>query len=179
MRLGSTVVDGKEMTYTRGFTMSEYTPFVKHFPSNPDNEVVYGDMMTDYMNREDVREALHIPSYLQPFQMCSNIIRYNLQEEASVWIYPILKAAGIRALFYSGDTDGAVPIYGSLQWIKELNWKTLSPWTQWKTDGQVSGYIEKMEGLDLVTVKGVGHMAPQWARKQMQSVFLGWIHDEL
>jgi len=77
-----------------------------------------------------------------------------------MWIYPILKAAGIKALFYSGDTDGAVPTYGSIQWIEELGWKTLKKWSQWKTDGQVSGYLWKLEGLDFVTIKGVGHMAP-------------------
>ena len=31
-------------------------------------------------------------------------------------------------MFYSGDTDGAVPTYGSKRWIKELNWKTVKPW---------------------------------------------------
>ena len=30
---------------------------------------------------------------------------------------------------------------------------------------QVAGYITKYDGLDLLTVKGVGHMAPQWARQ--------------
>ena len=29
-RLGSTVVEGKEMTYKRGMTMQEYTPWLKH-----------------------------------------------------------------------------------------------------------------------------------------------------
>jgi len=166
-RLGVATINGEEKTYTRGFTMSEYTPWINHLKNSaPEKEVVLGFSFTDYLNREDVRTALNIPSYLQPYEACSSQIRYNLQEEASLWIYPILKAAGYRALFYSGDTDGAVPTYGSIQWIEKLGWKSLKPWSQWRTDGQVSGFIEKFEGLDFVTIKGVGHMAPQWARKQ-------------
>jgi serine carboxypeptidase-like clade 2 len=63
-------------------------------------------------------------------------------------------------LFYSGDTDGAVTTYGSKQWIKDLNWAVKEPWRPWKTNEQVSGYVEKFDGLDFVTIKGVGHMAP-------------------
>lgn len=72
LRMASTMVNGEEKPYKRGYTMSEYTPWVKHFGnSKPENEVVYGDFMTDYMNTQDVRDALNIPSYLPPFQMCS------------------------------------------------------------------------------------------------------------
>jgi len=77
-----------------------------------------------------------------------------------MWIYPVLKAHKIPMMFYSGDTDGAVPTYGSKRWIKELNYPVTKEWSQWTTDGQVSGYIQQYDGLDFVTVKGVGHMAP-------------------
>lgn len=73
-------------------------------------------------------------------------------------------------MHYSGDTDGAVCTYGTKQWIKNLNWPVTQAWRQWKTKdavngNQVSGYYEKYDGMDFVTVKGVGHMAPEWKRK--------------
>jgi carboxypeptidase C (cathepsin A) len=95
-----------------------------------------------------------------------------------MWIYPILKANGYKLLFYSGDTDGAVPTYGTKRWIKELEWPIKKEWRQWKTDGQVSGYIQEYEGLDFVTIKGVGHMAPQYARKAVTSMITAHIHGE-
>lgn len=69
-----------------------------------------------------------------------------------------------KILFYSGDTDGALPTYGSRQWINNLGWPITEEWAPWKTNSQVSGYIEKHDGLDFITVHGVGHMAPQWKR---------------
>jgi serine carboxypeptidase-like clade 1 len=63
-------------------------------------------------------------------------------------------------MFFSGDTDGAVPTYGSRQWIRDLQWAVLEKFRPWLTDGQVSGYVEKYDGLDFITIHGVGHMAP-------------------
>jgi hypothetical protein len=42
----------------------------------------------------------------------------------------------------------------------------------------VQGYITKYDGLDFVTIKGVGHMAPQWNRKGTTGMISNWIHGE-
>jgi serine carboxypeptidase-like clade 1 len=90
-------------------------------------------------------------------------------------------------MHYSGDTDGAVPTYGTKAWIKGLLdggvWNVTQPWKQWKTnDGvngaQVSGYYEKYQGFDFVTIKGVGHMAPEWKRKPVSLMISAWVHNE-
>ena len=89
-----------------------------------------------------------------------------------------MKQYGYKMLFYSGDTDGAVPTYGTRRWISQLNWPVTKPWTPWFTDGQVSGYFISYDGLDFATVHGVGHMAPQWKRKDVTKLFTNWIHNE-
>lgn len=91
--------------------MKEYTPFAKHIKQE-ENPVVLGDFVSDYMNRPDVRTALHIPETAPAWDMCSTTLGYNLQTEASMWIYEVLNGK-IKMMFYSGDTDGAVPTYGS------------------------------------------------------------------
>lgn len=161
------MVDGVKKEYRRGWTMSEYTPFARHLTkgSNPDNEPVLGNYVVDYMNTQELRDALHIPSELPAFEQCLEEIDYHVQREGSQWIYPIMKGAGIKMLFFSGDTDGAVPTNGSISWIRSLKWPVTKKWRQWKIKGQVAGYVENMEGLDFATIKGVGHMAPQWARE--------------
>jgi hypothetical protein len=180
-RMGSTVIGGEVKTYKRGMTMSEYTPWLKNkrltAGLNEEEEPILGDYFTDYMNRADVRKAFNIPDSVQPWEQCTNNIDYHELDECSMWIYPVLRHQ-TRMMFYSGDTDGAVPTYGSKQWIGELNWPVEEEWRPWFTNGQVSGYVERYDGLDFVTVKGVGHMAPQWARQPVQDMILAWIHDE-
>jgi hypothetical protein len=40
--------------------------------------------------------------------MCTGSIGYDSGHNASEWIYPLLRGK-YRIMFYSGDTDGAVP----------------------------------------------------------------------
>jgi serine carboxypeptidase-like clade 2 len=127
-----------------------------------------------------VRRALNIPDHVQPWSECNDIIskKYSYQYEGSFWIYKIMKQYGYKMLFYSGDTDGAVPTFGTRRWIQMLNWKVKTNWYPWFTDGQVSGYFISYDGLDFATIHGVGHLAPQWKRKDVTKLFSNWIHNE-
>lgn len=174
-RIGTTVINGETREYVRGMKMSEYTPWLRTWKN--ENEPVLGDYMTDYMNRADVRAAFNIPDDVQTWSQCTRKIDYHELDECSYWIYPILRNQ-TRIMKYSGDTDGAVPTYGTKQWIANLGWATTEEWRPWFTQGQVSGYVQKYDGLDFVTVKGVGHMAPQWAREPVQDMITAWIHNE-
>jgi len=78
-------------------------------------------------------------------------------------------------LFYSGDTDGIVPLIGSRRWMKKLNWKVLNEWRPWFSNDQVGGFVVGYEGLDFATIKGVGHMAPQWARQASLELVEKWM----
>jgi len=107
--------------------------------------------------------------------MCSNDIDYTSGKIASQWIYPTLKAKGTRILFYSGDTDGAVPTHGSQMWINELGWNILETKRPYMLNGQVAGFIEEREGMTFATIHGTGHMAPQWKRAETYLLIFNWL----
>ena len=135
--------------------------------------------LNNWLNQQDVKTALHVDD--KQWMDCNGTMNQNwlFQPEASQWIYTVLKTSGyIRMMHYSGDTDGVLPTYGTKKWIEDLNWDKIGNYTKWHTDMQVSGFYQKYVGLDFVTVKGVGHMAPQWARKPMQEIITKWIHQE-
>ena len=67
-RWTSTTVGGVEKKYKRGYTMAEYTPWLKNLPGS--NQLL-GTYLTDYLNNESVRAALHIPSKMPVWSMCS------------------------------------------------------------------------------------------------------------
>lgn len=178
-RYGETEIGGKMHTYKRGMTAAEYTPWARSLFHQQPAGTIYGDFISDYMNRADVRAAFNIPDKVGPWEQCSGKIwtGYKMSQECSQWIYPILKNK-VRMMFYSGDTDGIVPTYGSKQWIKELNWPVTDKWRAWETHGQVSGFVQKYEGLEFWTVKGTGHMAPQWKREPVTDMITAFIHNE-
>ncbi len=158
-RLGKTVVDGEERFYKRGVSQAEYTPWMKDVFKG--EGVVIGDYMSDWLNTNNVRSVLHIPSKVQAYSGCVQDPEweYHLQEEGSYWIYSMLKNQ-YKILIFSGDTDGAVPTYGTERWINDLGWNVTKEWAPWVIDNQVAGYKKSFDGLDFVTIHGVGHLSP-------------------
>ena len=174
-RVGKTVnEDGETIFYKRGFTQQEYTPWLPKAKGDP---IVLGDSLSDYLNDYEVRRELHVSQRttgIESWLACEHDYnwKYYLQPEGSYWIYPLLKAGGYKVLVYSGDTDGAVPTYGTTRWIQDLNWSVKKDWAPWYVHNgneedpeellQVQGYTIEYDGLTFTTVHGVGHMAPQW-----------------
>jgi serine carboxypeptidase-like clade 2 len=93
-------------------------------------EINFGDPMSDYLNRADVRAALHIPLFVQAWEGCSSnpLFNYPFSREASIWIYTILRPYGYKMMHYSGDTDGVVPTLGTRRWIESLGWPITDSW---------------------------------------------------
>ena len=119
-RMGSVMIGGEEKFYKRGYTAAEYTPWLKHnFLLKQADPFVFSKFLTDYINNATTREAMHIPESVQAYEQCSDTVGqfYVEQPEGSEWIYKVLRGAGIRMMHYSGDTDGAVPPYGTKRWI--------------------------------------------------------------
>jgi len=62
---------------------------------------------------------------------------YTRSPLGSYGLYPNLINKGYRIWIYSGDTDGAVPLPGTLFWIdkirKELGLSTIVNWRGWYT----------------------------------------------
>lgn len=111
------MLNGERKTYKRGHTVKEYTPWLQ---SDAHDNILLGEYMADYLNRADVREAMHIRSDVGTWSDCSNI-NYHALPQGSLWIYQELQHK-YRILVYSGDTDGAVATYGTKVWIDNLGW---------------------------------------------------------
>lgn len=164
-RMGSSYINGQLKTYKKGMTAQEYTPFM--FKNAEELEIVppcvYASGTTDYLNRQDVRDALHVETD-QVWEICTDRIDYDAGEIASQWIYPILKKNQIRMMHFSGNADGAVPTQGTKDWIHALQWKKVAEYAPFYIENrQVGGFIEQYDGITLASIQGVGHMAAQWS----------------
>jgi len=125
-----------------------------------------------YLNMAATKQAIHVNSTIT-WSICSDAIneRYDRTSESMVPIHKFLLSHGIRVLIYSGDTDFAVPYLDSQFWTSTAGLTETRAWHQWAytdTSGrQVAGSAtEYKEGLTFVTVRGAGHMVPQYAPQQ-------------
>lgn len=133
-----------------------------------------------FFNNDTVKDILHANRNLT-WNMCSDQVgaSYVPSLEASYWIYKnLIPLQKYKIMVFSGDTDAAVPITGTRAWIerlrKEINMPKISPWRPWSYPGkkdnepQVAGFVEQYLGFTFVTVRGVGHMVPQWGPSQAE-----------
>lgn len=104
---------------------------------------------------------------------------YQAFREGSIWIYhTLLGYPKYRIMHYSGDTDGAVATLGTRRWIVQQGWNITNEWRPWTTDGDLSGYLQDYGQFTFATIHGVGHMAPQWKRKDVTTLISKYIHKE-
>ena len=175
------MVDGELKTHKRFSSSREYTPWTYRKGDSP-NELppcTFGGPLITWANNDKVREQLHIPSKVQPWDLCTSAPTWNytMQFEGSQWIWEKLKGE-YRFLKYSGDQDASVPTLGTLGWIEALNWDVTDAWRTWMQDGQVAGYVEVRDGLTFASVHGAGHMVPQDQRERAHYLINNWLQDK-
>jgi len=136
--------------------------------------------VTNYLNTISVQDAIHVNTDLRyQWTICSDIVQYSKNTFSVIDIYQSLIKANKKILVYSGDVDGAVPYVGTEAWINSMHLEVNSLWQEWfipADDGsQVAGYVTEYAGLTFTTVKGAGHMVPQYKPEAAYYMFSNFI----
>lgn len=178
----------EEMIYTNKKFSTLYNP--KNYINQDENrvfDVLKGDPpcsdavgITKFFNDKQVQDAFHVVNI--KYEICNDVINrsYKWNDKFSFYLYPKLIKSGIKLLKYSGDTDMAVPFTGTIRWIDALNLNVESQYRPWSVSGskEVAGFVIKYEGLTFATIKGTGHMVPQWKRKESFHFFNSFLKGE-
>uniref|UniRef100_A0A3B5M0S7 Carboxypeptidase n=1 Tax=Xiphophorus couchianus TaxID=32473 RepID=A0A3B5M0S7_9TELE len=134
---------------------------------------------TNWLNRGDVRKALHIPDILPPWDICSDVVeqQYSMLYHTMKEVYLKLLSLDLRALVYNGDTDMACNFLGDQWFVEDLGFKATSRYQPWIHDDQIAGFYQQFGNITFLTVKGAGHMVPQWAPGQAFHMFQSFIEN--
>ncbi len=160
-----------------------------YIPLKDEYEPCEDNYATDYMNRPDVRKALHVKDDIV-WEECSRTVKYEMIDKMKsvVHIYKELiddVDANLRILIYSGDDDGVcASSYTSHIVFDVLNYKPSSYWKLWTVDGQTSGYItefntplSKESRFAYSTVHFAGHEVPTYKPKEAYVLFESYINN--
>ncbi|KAL5713049.1 sinapoylglucose--choline O-sinapoyltransferase [Ranunculus cassubicifolius] len=80
---------------------------------------------------------------------------------------------------YRGDHDFMVPFLGTQTWIRSLNYSISEDWRPWIVEGQIAGYTRTYtNNMTYATVKGAGHIAPEYKPKECLSMVKRWLSYE-
>uniref|UniRef100_A0A914QLD5 Serine carboxypeptidase n=1 Tax=Panagrolaimus davidi TaxID=227884 RepID=A0A914QLD5_9BILA len=113
------------------------------------------------MNQKNVRKALHIPVKLPEWNICINF-DYQTQYSDMTPFYKKIYASKIPMLLYYGDTDLVCNFLMGQKFSAQLGFPIIEHEKAWKFNGQVGGFKTVYDGLTFTTIRGAGHMAPQW-----------------
>lgn len=118
---------------------------------------------SNYLNQNSVRTALHIPDFVQQWDICSPAVEYGYKRLYDTMAPQVLKLLqnGKRGLVYNGDVDMACNFLGDSWFSNNLSLPVLKEYGEWHFNDQVAGFFKQYKGLTFLTVKGSGHMVPQ------------------
>ncbi|KAJ8541202.1 hypothetical protein K7X08_002018 [Anisodus acutangulus] len=131
------------------------------------------ELSNKWANDPRVKKALHVRKGIKK--------TYTFTFMDSIAYHANHSSKGYRSLIYSGDHDMGVPFQSTEAWIKSLNYSIIDNWRQWTVNGQVAGYTRSYSNkMTFATVKGAGHVAPEYKREECFNMFKRWIsHDPL
>ncbi|XP_072403706.1 lysosomal protective protein-like [Chiloscyllium punctatum] len=140
---------------------------------------INGTAQNAWLNRADVRKALHIPQFVPTWDICSDVVgeKYERVYATMRDFYVKLLSKGLRVLVYNGDTDMACNFLGDNWFVHSLNQKKTQDYQPWIYNKQVAGFYEQYGNLTFLTVKGAGHMVPQWAPAQALKMFESFLSN--
>ncbi|KAH0619416.1 hypothetical protein JD844_000029 [Phrynosoma platyrhinos] len=155
----------------RHYQFNVPVPNVGSIPGTP--PCINATAMYVWLNADDVRQALHIPSSLPNWELCSSQVMsiYQREYKDMAPFYKYLLAQDVRALVYNGDVDMACNFLGGEKFVQSLNQSVLSGFQPWYYNDQVAGFFKEYEKITFLTVKGAGHMVPQYKPGQALKMF--------
>jgi len=162
-------------------------------PHNPSRSIVGGpDGCIDgiaaaaYLNTAAVQSAIHVTEavpFAGQWAVCSSKVRYRrTATNLPGTIYPGL-ISKYKTLIFNGDTDACVPYNDNEIWTSAMGYEVSSAWHSWTLDQQVAGYatVYTVPGaahpFTFVTVKGSGHMVPEYQPESAFEMLRRFLND--
>lgn len=122
-----------------------------------------------YLNRNDVRTALHVEPKIQKFAECTDPPYFALSHQDGLGVVKELEQIldnNIRVLMFSGQCDIICNHLGTEKALSLLNWSGSNSWNTaqnviWSTDKiNPAGYMKSSKNLQFLVILDAGHMVP-------------------
>ena len=91
----------------------------------------------------------------------------------------MVRNKAIKVWLMSGDWDDVVPYSDTEKNVPNLGTYTVGEWSSWNVGDQHAGFYQLYENnFTVITVKGAGHMVPQYQPKSSYQLFYNFINNK-
>lgn len=151
--------------------MSRTSPYHRHLYAAVRNRSYSKQLASDcidlndvaaYMNRPDVKAALHVESSPLNWTSSSYILQYHRQYyDMTPAVKELVDSGRLRSLIYNGDVDMVCNFIGDQWFVNNLGYKNTTEYKEWFHKKQLAGFYQSFAGnLTYATIRGSGHMVP-------------------
>ena len=149
------------------------------------NDYVCGGpaVMKQYLNHSEVKAALNVPTDAVFFQ-CDDGDGFNYKSDTPAlmpFYRQVIENSTLRVLVYNGDTDPGLNSFYAQNWTSALGYHEEQSWRPWTLDGRqkMGGYVTRYKGgLDFLTIRGAGHMVPEYKSAASLEFVSRWLLNE-
>ena len=152
------------------------------------------DYTTAYLNRPDVRTALHV-DHSREWAACDDPVWYGYDQGSSnmpmepiykklIWEYDYASIGmqPLKIMVFSGDDDAICGTHGTQSWVYSLGLNITSYWERWHYldplyGTRLGGYYSKLDGLHFATVHGAGHEVPAFKPEAALQLFKDFLAE--
>lgn len=157
---------------------------------NGNSPCVADPPLNQLMNNDAFRSVIHAApsSQIGSWYDCTPNLNYTSNYASMVTqVWPVIFSlnSNLRVMIYSGDADACVPFFGTRAWTQSIGGAVEEAWHPWQyTDPQnpqngpqLAGYTVRYERLRFTSLKGIGHMAPEFGPLQAFQMFQNFLAD--
>ena len=142
-----------------------------------------GSALNKWILREDVREALHVPTDSLFFDGDNGegMVYKQTEPDLMAFYRKVAQKTDLRVLVYNGDADPSINSFVAENWTVALGYDETQPWRAWTLDGcrKVGGYVTRYrQNFDYLTIRGSGHMVPQFKPAAAAAFLETWLSGE-
>lgn len=149
-----------EMNWSRIFESRHRTPSV--MSSSPVQSCIDDSAVERYLNRRDVKSALHVLESPLCWEKCRSKFNYTKQYSSMKdTVRKLVDSKRLRTLIYNGDVDMVCNFLSNQWFLDALGYPLTSPNKRWMYGKHVAGFFQTYKGnITFLTVKGAGHLVP-------------------
>merc|ERR1712194_492206 len=139
--------------------------------------------LDEWANNAAVKKALNVEADAHYFSG-DNGVGFNYRSTEPD-LSPVYKhfalETNLRVLIYNGDADPSLNSFRGESFTRGVGLKETEAWRPWTLDGKnrMGGYVTRYEGdFDYLTIRGAGHMVPQYKPEASTAFLKAWIANE-